>query len=174
MTAPTQEALFDEVMATYSASLHRVIRSYTRDPERQKDLQQELALSLWKALATFQGDCSLRTFAFRVAHNCCISKVLRKRTPQTRALDEEEGLSETPTTHNAEQALAQKQREQQLMLAIQELPLAYRQVVSLALEELSHAEIADILGISPSNVGVRLNRGKGLLRDAMNKRRGRS
>ncbi len=47
------------------------------------------------------------------------------------------------------------------------LPLPYRQVVTLALEDLSHAQIAQALGLSVSNVGVRLNRAKAMLKEAM-------
>jgi RNA polymerase sigma-70 factor (ECF subfamily) len=50
------------------------------------------------------------------------------------------------------------------MAAVRRLPLAYRQVVTLALEGVSYAEIADVLGISDSNVGARLTRARHMLR----------
>ena len=54
--------------------------------------------------------------------------------------------------------------------AVQRLPLAYRETVMLMLEDLSHAEIAEILGISESNVAVRLNRARKALKDALGER----
>ena len=54
-----------------------------------------------------------------------------------------------------------------LRAAIQHLPLVYRQVIMLMLEDLSHAEIADVLGITESNVAVRLNRARKALKESL-------
>ncbi len=62
-----------------------------------------------------------------------------------------------------------RQRDR-LRSAIQRLPLAYRQVVMLMLEELSYLEIAEILGITESNVAVRLNRARKALKQALEER----
>jgi RNA polymerase sigma factor (sigma-70 family) len=53
------------------------------------------------------------------------------------------------------------------MSAIQSLPLAHRQIIVLMLEDLSHAEIAEVLGITENNVAVRLNRARNALKNAM-------
>jgi len=63
-----------------------------------------------------------------------------------------------------EKGFATEQRETRLLEAIRLLPVSYRQVITLTLEDLSYAEIAQILGINESNVGVRLNRARQLLR----------
>lgn len=63
-----------------------------------------------------------------------------------------------------EQTLATAQQGRHLMAAVQRLSVGYRQVVTLSLEGLSYAEIADVLGISESNVGARLTRARQLLR----------
>lgn len=166
-----REALFEDALTRYGPGLMRVARSYTRHPQTQEDLQQEVALALWRALARFQHDCSLRTFVFRVAHNCCISKVYRKRQ-EPRSIDNpEQMLSQlTDPRHHPDEQVAQQQRSQQLYRAIQELALNYRQVLTLALEELPHHEIAAVLGISESNVAVRLNRARKMLRTKLQRR----
>jgi RNA polymerase sigma-70 factor (ECF subfamily) len=91
-----------------------------------------------------------------------------RRLPAHQALDELSPQLEPadPRPHPEEQAAIANQRDR-LRSAIQRLPLAYRQVVMLMLEELSHAEIAEVLGISESNVAVRLNRARKALREAM-------
>jgi len=172
MVNRNRQQQFAEAIELYGASLRRLVRSYTKDQEEQKDLEQDIAMALWKALVHFKGDCSLRTFVFRIAHNCSISKILRKRSsrPQHTPFDETQEAT-TTTEANAEQQLDMKQRQQQLIHAVQSLPLKYRQVVTLALEELPHAEIAEVLGISISNVAVRLNRGKEQLRTILRKER---
>ena len=69
-----------------------------------------------------------------------------------------------------EQEIATAQERDRLRSAIQRLPLAYRQVVMLMLEELSHAEIAEVLGLTESNVAVRLNRARKALKEALEAR----
>jgi RNA polymerase sigma-70 factor (ECF subfamily) len=71
-----------------------------------------------------------------------------------------------PRPQPEEQASQQRQRIR-LVAAIQSLPVAYRQIVTLVLEDLSHAEIADVLGISENNVAVRLNRARKALKAAL-------
>jgi RNA polymerase sigma-70 factor (ECF subfamily) len=65
---------------------------------------------------------------------------------------------------NPEKGLAQEQQEARLLEAIHQLPIEYRQVITLSLEDLTYTEIAQIMGIGESNVGVRLNRARQMLR----------
>ena len=66
-----------------------------------------------------------------------------------------------------ETQVSQGQQRQHLLKAIKRLPVPYRQVITLALEGLEYAEIAEVLGIGESNVGVRLSRARKLLRDLL-------
>jgi RNA polymerase sigma factor (sigma-70 family) len=126
-----------------------------------------MALAIWRALPGFRGECSERTFAFRIAHNRGISYLARRRTPAAGA-DEEIDLPDR--RQNPEQALSADEESNRLALAVLRPPIAHRQVVTLALEGLSYAEIADVLGISDSNVGARLSRARQLLRDLLRSR----
>jgi RNA polymerase sigma-70 factor (ECF subfamily) len=98
---------------------------------------------------------------FRIAHNRGTSHVARRRLPTADASEELEIADAAP---NPEQALSTEEEGRRLMAAVRRLPLAYRQVVTLALEGVSYAEIADVLGISDSNVGARLTRARHMLR----------
>jgi RNA polymerase sigma-70 factor (ECF subfamily) len=78
--------------------------------------------------------------------------------------------SEVPDTRAGPEAQAiENRRRQALRDAIRQLPLSYRQVILLALEELSPLEIAAVLGITENNVGVRLNRARKALRSLLEK-----
>ena len=66
-----------------------------------------------------------------------------------------------------EEQMAIASQQNRLRDAIQRLPLAYRQVVMLMLEDLAHKEIAEVLGISESNVAVRMNRARKALKELM-------
>ena len=83
-------------------------------------------------------------------------------------LDELEEKDEPadPRPDPNEQAAQMRQRAR-LMSAVQSLPLAHRQIIVLMLEDLSHAEIGEVLGITENNVAVRLNRARNALKNAL-------
>ena len=155
------ERWFDELLAAYGAALGRLAASYTRSAAEREDLVQEIALAFWGALPGFRGECSERTFLFRIAHNRALAHVARRRVP----LAESDTLPEVEDANpDPEKALSSEQQGRLLMAAIQRLPVAYAQVVTLMLEGMTYQEIADVLGISETNVGARLTRGREMLR----------
>ena len=158
------ELTFGRLLAAHGPSLSRIAGSYARSSGEREDLFQEIAIAIWRALPTFRGECSERTFVFRIAHNRGTSHVARRRLPTTGTDD---GVEIADAAPNPEQALSSEQEGQRLVDAVRRLPLGYRQVVTLALEDVSYAEIADVLGITESNVGARLTRARHMLRDLM-------
>ena len=134
--------------------------SYTSNRSDREDLFQDIALAIWLALPRFRGESSERTFMFRIAHNRAITFLARRRLPTTS--DEEMELPDSRP--DPESGLATEERRARLFDAIHRLPIDYRRVITLALEGMSYAEIAEILGISESNVGVRLKRAREMLR----------
>ena len=154
------EIRFERLLAANRSSLSRLAWSYTDTPADREDLLQDIAMALWQALPGFRGECSERTFVYRIAHNRALNALARRR-PQGGEVD----LRDPAPTVEAH--LARRQQSEQLADAVKRLPLLYRQVVVLVLEGLEYSEIAEILGISESNVGVRLNRARPLLRDMM-------
>jgi RNA polymerase sigma-70 factor (ECF subfamily) len=82
------------------------------------------------------------------------------------SLDEAEIDVEDPSA-NAEASLAEEQEHQRLVVAIRDLPPIHREVLVLALEGMGYREIADVVGISESNVGVRLNRAREKLKESL-------
>lgn len=152
---------FAALIDAHGPSLARLAGSYTRDQGERDDLFQEIALAIWRALPSFRGDCSERTFVFRVAHNRGLSFLSRRRPDVT---DFDEAVDPPAAMPNPEQVLATEQQTRRLAEAVQRLPVGYRQVVTLTLEGLSYRETADVLGISESNVGARLTRARQILR----------
>jgi RNA polymerase sigma factor (sigma-70 family) len=152
---------FDRVLAEHGAALARLASSYTRTAADRDDLLQEIAIALWRAWPKFRGECSERTFLFRVAHNRAISHVCRRRVPAS--VSEEDVVLRDPHP-GVDVALVQAERRERLLDAVRRLPLGHREVVTLTLEGLDYGEIATVLGISESNVGVRLTRARQQLR----------
>jgi RNA polymerase sigma-70 factor (ECF subfamily) len=164
------ERWFDSLLRTHGPALGRLASSYVRDPAEREDLVQEISLAIWRALPQFRGECSERTYLFRIAHNRAIAHLTRRRLPTVECDDEihvEDGAADP------EQALSRGQQGQRLLAAIQRLPLGYAQVVMLTLEGMNYAEVADVLGISETNVGARLTRARDRLRRMLRSTDGR-
>lgn len=164
MTDPDRERRYLALLNANLAALGRLAASYAGSTGERDDLMQEIALALWQALPRFRGECSERTFLFRIAHNHCVNHIVRRRPTaslQELELDPEDGA------RPVEARLTDAQQSARLHDAVRRLPLIQRQVVMLALEDLDYAEIAAVLGITETNVGVRLNRARASLRKMM-------
>ncbi|MEO6185040.1 MAG: sigma-70 family RNA polymerase sigma factor [Steroidobacteraceae bacterium] len=167
MTEQTREQRFLALLNANLGALRRLSSSYAGTTGERDDLLQEIALALWQALPRFRGESSERTFLFRIAHNHCINHIVRRKPAeslQALELDPEDGA------RPIEMALSSAQESARLVEAVRRLPLIQREVVVLALEDLDYAEIAAVLGISETNVGVRLNRARASLRKLMGER----
>ena len=138
----------------------RLARSYTNTNNDREDLLQDIVLAIWQALPRFRNESSVKTFLFRIALNRSLT-FLAQRKPVIQTGEEFEIVD---SRRNPEKEFAKGQEQSRLMAAIHNLPIDYRQVITLTLEDLSYTEIADVLGISESNVGVRLNRARQMLR----------
>jgi RNA polymerase sigma-70 factor (ECF subfamily) len=166
--AEQAERNYEALLAQYTGAIRRLAAAYTATTGDQEDLFQEIAIAIWQALPQFRHQCSERTFAYRIAHNRAITFVSRKRVDAASLATEVEPEDFRP---NPETQISQGQQRQHLLKAINRLPVPYRQIITLALEGLEYAEIAEVLGIGESNVGVRLSRARKLLRDLMEKTR---
>ncbi len=147
----------------FSPALERLARAYERDPDKYRDLLQEIHVALWRSLARFDGRCSLRTWVYRVAHNTAISKTLRPRTraPTLVALDD--SLESLAALNSEEQALDRRRTLERLHELIRQLKPLDRQVMLLYLEQLDASSIAEITGLSAANVSTKVRRIKQLL-----------
>ena len=157
---------FEQLIREHGAGLDRVLTSYARSRAEVDDLRQELALGLWRALPSFRGECSERTFVFRIAHNLGQTHSFKQRRLSTEPPPDQVDPTDAP-----DEQLGALQRRTLLLRAIRALPLSHREVLTLALEELSHAEIGEVLGITANNVGVRLNRARAALREKLEETR---
>ncbi|BDI61112.1 RNA polymerase sigma factor [Qipengyuania nanhaisediminis] len=157
------EQLYEEAGAQFAPALARLARAVEKNPEKARDLEQEMHCVLWTSLARFKGDCALKTWVYRVAHNVAADHVARAaRGPQKVPLDEVEALPDCSDVENeAGEALALAQVGE----LVRRLPAIDAQVIVLWLEGESAAEIAEITGLSPGAVSVRVHRIKALLAD---------
>ncbi len=150
----TYEAAFAALIQRHRDALGRLCRHYEASAEARRDLEQEILLSLWTASEHFRGDCSERTFVYRVAHNVAATHVLRAVRDGKRRDEPAEPAVSTEATLEARSALARLEARLRL------LDLGSQQLVLLALEGCSTAEMAAVTGLSTTNVTTRLSRAR--------------
>ena len=156
-----REALFSNALREDGPALLRLAAAYTNSEGDRDDLFQEIACAIWQALPAFRGGCSVRTYVFRIAHNRGISHLAGKKPV---AMVYQEDLRLHDPMPNPERRLELEEQRRNMIAAVRKLPLVYRQVIMLALEGMSYPEIAEILGVTESNVGIRLTRARKALR----------
>lgn len=156
------DELYRSAAAEFGPAMDRLARSYEADADLRRDLLQDIHFALWRSFSTFAGQCSLRTWVYRVAHNTAISARLRQRGRKA-VLVRLADLPEPPATEDAEETIGQAQAVAKIQALIRRLKPPDDQVMLLYLEDLDAEAIADITGLSPGAVATRIHRVKALL-----------
>ncbi len=161
---PAPEARYRATIEAFGPTLGRLARGYEADPERRRDLHQEILVALWRALPGFEARSALRTFVLRVAHNVAASHVTRARRERRETWVSVEELEALPAAGDGHAALEQKERVERLAAQVRALRPLDRQNLLSHLEGLEPDEIAEITGLSRTNVTTKVHRLRALLR----------
>ncbi len=148
-----KEECFIESIQKHRGMLYKLSAIYATTEENRKDLVQEIIFQLWKSFDSFKGNSALSTWIYRVAMNVGIyhSKKEKQHLKIQPLKVDFLNISQVERDDFEEQwSIVQKH--------INELSLPEKGLLFLYLENKSHQEIADIIGISKSNVGTRLSR----------------
>lgn len=148
---------FIQIIREHERLIYKVCSLYATGDEDKSDLYQEIILQVWRAYPQFRGQAKVSTWLYRIALNTAISLNRQKRVKQHY---EESILLNFPDPMGGDE-----EQYKLLYKAISQLPELERALVLLYLEDRSHAEIAEIMGISVSNVGTKLSR----IKDKMKK-----
>ncbi len=132
------------------------------DPEKRRDLSQDIHFQLWRSFQRYDSRCSLRTWTYRVAHHVAVSHVVRERRTFSKlvSLEQMDVLSDKGQGQLVAQQHVNLAR---LSMLIQRLKPLDRQVIVSWLEGLDATSISEITGLSPANVAVRIHRIKNIL-----------
>jgi RNA polymerase sigma-70 factor, ECF subfamily len=151
-----REAWFKQSVENHIGIFLKTAHGFAADAADRDDLVQEMLLSAWQALPTYQPNaCKLPTFLYRVAHN----RALNWQRSRSRYQHKLQRFSEYPQLALATDDSSARQRQLDWLYAlIRRLPAADRTLIMLQLDQLSLREIAEVTGLSESNVGVRLHR----------------
>lgn len=142
---------FETIYKTYYRKIFRLCMGYVNDHEWARDITQETFITVWEKLDQFRSEASIGTWIFRIASNQCLRQIEKqKRMPRSEIPFE---IEDQPTT-NAETEV----KIRMLYQCISELPETDRIIISLELEDVKQAEIASIVGLSETNIRVRVHR----------------
>lgn len=159
-----RDQLYIEAARTFGAALQRLVRVYEADPDKARDLLQEIHITLWGSFETYDGRCSLRTWVYRVAHAAAASHVMKQMRIKARGLLSLEEMDvELESADSMERHVSDQIALERMMSIIHRLQPIDRQVMLLYLEDVDAATIGEITGISPGNVRNRIYRIKAIL-----------
>lgn len=150
-----REARFRQSLDEHMGIFLKTARAFTSSDADRDDLVQEILLSVWQALPGYNGQCKLSTYLYRVAHN----RALNWQRARSRYRRKLERFADYPhLTLAGDDGSVRQQQLDWLYAVIRRLPPADRTLLMLQLDQLSLREIADVTGLSESNVGVRIHR----------------
>jgi len=172
-----EKELFEILLRRYNQRLFRAVRSYLKDSDDIEDAMQETYLHAYEKLYQFKGSAAFSTWLVRIGINEALLRVRKLKKSQAlykegegSALENNIQLPDSKQMNPEKQAINSEIR---LLIeqAIDQLPEKYRAVYVLKeVEGMENSEIALCLGLSDSNIKVRLHRAKNLLKEALYKR----
>ena len=159
MRGSERDRIFGDWLASHKGILFKVVHAYAFEHADRQDLFQEVILQVWHSVDAFRGESSVPTWLYRVALNTAIAWTRKEGRHQRgkQPLEVVEGLLSTSSS------AATDPRVEWLYGQIAQLKDVDRSVALLMLDGFSYKEIAAIVGITESNVGVKINRIKSAL-----------
>jgi len=158
-----QQQRFAELIDQHRGIVFKVAGTYARGPDDRDDLAQEIAAQLWYGFPRYDGSRRFSTWMYRIALNVAISHLRSATQRQRHWLALDLSLHDVPDDHDADHEHNQQVRALHRFIQAQE-PLN-RALLLLYLEDRSTREMADILGITETNVATKISRLKQRIRD---------
>ena len=148
-----EQERFIAYLEGYKKLIVKVAGAFCSESEDRKDLGQEISLQLWKAYPNYDASVAMSTWTYRIALNVSIS-FLRKETSRKRREERYHRERDMLEWHSP----ALDERLEQLYRIIDQLKPLDKGLIILSLEGCKNTEIAEVMGMSPSNVSTRLHR----------------
>jgi RNA polymerase sigma-70 factor (ECF subfamily) len=156
-----QQDDFLSVIEANKGLIYKVTNTFCKDLEDKKDLFQEISMKIWKSFESYSKEFKHSTWVYRIALNTAISFYRKEKSRKSRNAPLSEGVFNLADFQDN----LQIERGAYLLSGfISELKELDRALILLYLEEKSHREIAEIIGISESNVSTKISRIKSILK----------
>jgi len=156
-----QGTAFIEVIEAHKGILYKIARLYSREADERDDLVQEMIIQLWKSFSRYDPQYKYSTWIYRICLNVAISFYRKERSRKNISYP----LTDAIIHFSGVDPVADRQEDiHQLYLFISELRELDKALMLLYLDEKSYKEIAEIMGLTETNVATKLNRIKALLK----------
>ncbi len=153
------EQEFIDMLLQNKHIIYKVCLMYGDGKDDINDLYQEVTFNLWKSHANFQGKSSTATWVYRIALNTCITDLRKRKHYHFVPLEQQVDVIDECERH---------EQLKEMYALIKRLNKRDRMFILLWLDEKSYEEIAEITGITRSNVAIKLHRIKEKLRNMSN------
>ena len=161
---------FEQLMTPLESLIWRVCWHYTGNREDAADCSQETMIRIWKGLGSWRGDSGFETWVYRVAANCCLDFLRRRKRDRSESIEplREAGFDPPDPKANTEEKTIEREEQRELREAIRQLPEDQREALVLTqLERVPYDRAAEMLGVTEGTIKSRVNRAKAKLREWM-------
>jgi len=154
-----KEEKFNQIVAENNERIKRICRYYNSNAHDQKDMFQEVLINIWKSLDNFRGDSTINTWIYRIAINTSLSYTGKAyKNMKLMVSADTQNLSTIIDEENLKAKLIQEKYLESLQKELNILSVIDKSLISLMLEGLTMKEIADVIGITETNVKVKIHR----------------
>jgi len=159
---------FEQLMTPMEGLIWRVCWHYTGNREASEDCGQEAMVKIWRNLKGYRGDCTFESWVYRIAANCCLDYLRRKKRDRSESIEplREQGFDPADPGAGTEDTVLAAEDQRRLREAIGQLPEDQREALVLTqLEGISYEEAASMMGTTEGTMKSRVNRAKAKLKE---------
>lgn len=165
---------FGILMERYEPKLTRYARRFVADPDRITDLVQDVFIKAYTNIQSFDASRAFSPWIYRIAHNEFVNAVKKRVSEKLFALDFDLILPQLAAPESTDSESHRREEKEMLEKCLDQIPAKYREpLVLYYFEEMEYKEISEIMQIPTNTVGVRLQRGKVILKKIISENGGR-
>ena len=159
---------FEQLLTPLEKMIWRVCWHYIGEREAASDCGQDAMVRIWRNLQSYRGDCAFETWVYRVAANCCMDYLRKKKRDRSESIEplKEQGFDPADLKAGTEEKVLAAEEKRRLREGIAQLPEEQREALILTqLEGVPYETAAEQLGVSEGTVKSRVNRAKAKLKE---------
>ena len=161
---------FEQLITPLEQLIWRICWHYTGNRESAEDCGQETMIRIWRSLDSYRGDCALESWVYRIAANCCMDYLRKKKRDKSVSMEpmREQGFDPADPSPGTEEQVVAADEQKRLREAITLLPEDQREALIMTqLEKVPYEEAAKLLGVSEGTIKSRVNRAKARLKEIL-------
>ena len=165
---------FEQLIEPLEQLIWRICWHYTGNREAAEDCGQETMIRIWRNLDSYRGDCALESWVYRIAANCCMDFLRKKKRDKSESVEplREQGFDPADPSPGTEEQVVAEDEHRRLREAITQLPEEQREALILTqLQKVPYEEAALLLNVSEGTIKSRVNRAKARLKEILSEER---